>query len=67
MPKMRNRKRSNYRANKKGETIQCGACATKINLKDKNGRVGKGTKQVQDAIASLGKTVKKIGGSLKVK
>ena len=52
---------------KKGETIQCVVCATKISLKDKTGSVKKGTKQVQDAIDSLEKTVKKIGGSLKVK
>ena len=52
---------------KKGETIECVVCATKISLKDKAGSVEKGTKQVQDAIDSLEKTVKKIGGSLKVK
>ena len=52
---------------KKGETIQCIVCATKINLKDKNGRVAKGTKKAQDAVDSLEITVKKIGGSLKVK
>jgi hypothetical protein len=52
---------------KKGETIQYVVCATKISLKDKNGSVKKGTKQVQKAIGSLEKTVKKIGGSLKVK
>jgi len=51
---------------KKGETIQCIVCATKINLKDKNGRVAKGTKKVQDVVDSLEITVKKIGGSLKV-
>jgi DNA-directed RNA polymerase subunit RPC12/RpoP len=52
---------------KKGETIQCVVCATKISLKDKGGSVKKGTKQVQKAIDSLEKAVKKIGGSLKVK
>ncbi len=52
---------------KKGETLQCIVCATKINLKDKNGSVRKGAKKVQDAIDSLEKTTKKIGGSLKVK
>jgi DNA-directed RNA polymerase subunit RPC12/RpoP len=52
---------------KRGESIQCIVCATKINLKDKNGRVAKGTKKVQDAVVSLEKTVKKIGGSLKLK
>jgi DNA-directed RNA polymerase subunit RPC12/RpoP len=52
---------------KRGATIQCVVCATKINLKDKNGSVTKGTKEVQEAIDSLEKTVKKIGGSLKVK
>jgi DNA-directed RNA polymerase subunit RPC12/RpoP len=52
---------------KKGKTIQCIVCATKINVKDKNGKVAKGTKKVQDAIDSLEKTVKEIGGSLKVK
>ena len=51
---------------KKGLTIQCIVCATKINIKDKNGKVAKETKQVQEAIDSLEKTVKKIGGSLKV-
>jgi DNA-directed RNA polymerase subunit RPC12/RpoP len=52
---------------KKGATIQCVVCATKIGLKDKNGNVAKRTKEVQDAIDSLEKTVKKIGGSLKTK
>ena len=52
---------------KRGEVIQCVVCATKINLKDKNGSVEKGTKQVQDVVDSLEKTVKKIGGSLKLK
>jgi DNA-directed RNA polymerase subunit RPC12/RpoP len=52
---------------KKGETIQCIVCATKITLKDKNGDVVKGLKQVQDVVDSLEKTVKKIGGSLKIK
>jgi DNA-directed RNA polymerase subunit RPC12/RpoP len=52
---------------KKGATIQCIVCATKISLKDKSGSVAKGTKEVQAAIDSLEKTVKKIGGSLKVK
>ena len=52
---------------KKGESIQCVVCATKINLKDENGRVAKVTKQVQDVIDSLEKTVKKIGGSLQLK
>jgi hypothetical protein len=52
---------------KRGEVFQCVVCATKINLKDKNGRVAKETKQVQDVIDSLEKTVKKLGGSLKVK
>jgi Zn ribbon nucleic-acid-binding protein len=52
---------------KNGETIECVVCATKISLKDKNGSVKKGTKHVQKAIDSLEKTVKKIGGSLKVK
>ena len=52
---------------KRGESIQCVVCATKISLKDENGRVAKGTKQVQDAVDSLEKTVRKIGGSLKLK
>jgi len=52
---------------KKGATIQCAVCATKINLKDKNGSVAKETKQVQDAIDSLEKTIKKIGGRLTIK
>jgi ribosomal protein S27E len=52
---------------RKGKTIQCIVCATKITMIDKNGSVAKGTKQVQDAVDSLEKTVKKIGGSLKVK
>ena len=52
---------------KKGITIQCIVCATKIALKDKKGDVAKGTKQVQDVVDSLEKTVRKIGGSLKIK
>jgi hypothetical protein len=52
---------------KKGETIQCIICTTKISLKDENGRVAKVTKQVQEIIDSLEKTVKRIGGSLKLK
>ena len=52
---------------KRGETIQCVVCAIKISFKDKNGSVEKGIKQVQEAIDSLEITVKKIGGSLKVK
>jgi len=52
---------------KKGKTIQCIVCAIKITLKDKNGDVARGTKQVQDMVDSLEKTVNKIGGSLKVK
>jgi hypothetical protein len=52
---------------KRGESIQCIACATKISLKDENGRVAKVTKQVQDVMESLEKTVEKIGGSLKLK
>lgn len=52
---------------KKGETIECVVCATKIGLKDKNGSLEKGTKQVQDALDSLEKTIKKMGGSLQVK
>lgn len=52
---------------KSGESIQCVVCATRISLKDENGRVAEGTKQVQDAVDSLEKTVKKIGGSLKLK
>lgn len=51
----------------KGETIQCIVCATKISLKDKGGSVKKGTKQVQGAIDSLERAVKKIGDSLQVK
>ena len=52
---------------KKGETIECVVCATKISLKDEAGSVEKGTKQVQDAIDSLEKTVCKIGGIMQVK
>jgi DNA-directed RNA polymerase subunit RPC12/RpoP len=52
---------------KTGKSIQCIVCATKITLKDKNGDVAKGIKKVQDVVDSLEKTVKKIGGSLKVK
>jgi len=52
---------------KRGESIQCIACATKISLKDENGRVAKVTKQVKDVMESLEKTVEKIGGSLKLK
>lgn len=52
---------------KRGETMQCIVCTTKINLKDENGRVAKVTMQVQDVIDSLEKTVEKIGGSLKFK
>ena len=51
---------------KKGETIQCIVCATKINLKDEDGRVAKGTKQVKDVIDSLEKTVRRIGGTLQL-
>ena len=50
---------------KRGEIIQCQVCTTKISLKDKNGSVEKETKQLQDAIDSLEKTVKKIGGRLR--
>jgi hypothetical protein len=39
----------------------------KISLEDENGRVAKVTKQVQDVMESLEKTVEKIGGSLKLK
>jgi peptide subunit release factor 1 (eRF1) len=52
---------------RKGKTIQCIVCATKITLIDKNGAVAKGTKQVQDVVDSLEKNVRKIGGSLKIK
>ena len=52
---------------KRGESIQCVVCATRISLKDENGGVAKETKQVQDAVDSLEKTVEKIGGSLKLK
>jgi|GEM_PF-1120956 len=52
---------------KRGDSIQCIACVTKISLKDENGRVAKVTKQVQDVMESLEKTVEKIGGSLKLK
>ena len=52
---------------KRGASIQCIACATKISLKDENGRVAKVTKQVKDVMESLEKTVEKIGGSLKLK
>jgi DNA-directed RNA polymerase subunit RPC12/RpoP len=45
---------------KKGETIQCVVCATKISLKDKNGRVAKGTKQVQKAVDSLEKVLRAL-------
>jgi DNA-directed RNA polymerase subunit RPC12/RpoP len=52
---------------KRGENIQCITCATKISLKDENGRVAKVTKQVQDVMESLEEMVEKIGGSLKLK
>ena len=52
---------------KRGEIIQCVVCATKISLEDTEGSVDKGTKNVQEAIDSLEKTVKKIGGSLEAK
>ena len=52
---------------KRGESIQCVVCATRISLRDKNGSVEKETKQIQDAMDSLEKTVKKIGGSLQLK
>ena len=52
---------------KRGEIIQCHVCTTKISLKDKNGSVEKETKQLQDVIDSLEKTVKKIGGRLRFK
>lgn len=51
---------------KRGESIQCGVCATRVSLKDENGRVAKGTKQVQDAVDSLEKTVRSIGGNLQL-
>jgi len=51
---------------KRGEVIQCIVCATKINLKDEDGRVAKGTKQVKDVIDSLEKTVRRIGGTLQL-
>jgi len=52
---------------KRGETVQCNNCGTMINLKDKDGSVAKGTKKVQDALDSLEKQVKKLGGSLQIK
>ena len=60
MSKMRNRKRSKFKANKKGEIIQCHVCTTKSTLQDKNGNVEKETKQLQDVIDSLEKTIKKL-------
>ena len=52
---------------KKGQTIQCIVCATKINIKDENGRVAKETKKAQDVMDSLENAVKEIGGVLKLK
>ena len=52
---------------KKGQTIQCIVCATKINIKDENGRVAKETKKAQDVMDSLENAVKEIGGVLKPK
>ena len=51
---------------RRGEVIQCVVCTTRISLKDENGRVAKGTKQVQDDVDSLEKTVRSIGGSLQL-
>ena len=44
---------------KRGESIQCVVCATRISLRDKNGSVEKETKQIQDAMDSLEKPLKK--------
>ena len=49
---------------KRSEVIQCVVCAARISLKDENGRVAKGTKQVQDVVDSLEKAVRIMGGSL---
>ena len=52
---------------KKGQTIQCIVCATKINIKDENGRMAKETKKAQDVMDSLENAVKEIDGVLKLK
>lgn len=52
---------------KRGETIQCVVCGTKIGLKDSDGSIGKETWQVQEAVDSMELALKKIGCSLQVK
>ena len=57
----------NLRQIKRGEIIQRQVCTTKISLQDKNGNVEKETKQLQDVMDSLEKTIRKIGGRLRLK
>jgi Zn ribbon nucleic-acid-binding protein len=46
---------------KNEETIQCVGCATKIHLKDTNGSVRQATKQVQDSLDELKRTLRRFG------
>jgi DNA-directed RNA polymerase subunit RPC12/RpoP len=51
---------------KRGETIQCAVCGTKIGLKDNDGSIEKQVIQLQEAVDLLEVALKKIRGSLDV-
>jgi DNA-directed RNA polymerase subunit RPC12/RpoP len=51
---------------KRGETIQCAVCGTKIGLKDNDGSIEKQVIQLQEAVDALELALKKIRGSLDV-
>ena len=43
------------------ETVQCNSCGTKINLKDKDKSVLKGTENVQRSLDDLERTLRRMG------
>lgn len=45
------------------ETIQCLNCGVKINLKDKDGGVRRGTRDIQRALDDLNRTLRRFGRS----
>jgi DNA-directed RNA polymerase subunit RPC12/RpoP len=51
---------------KRGETIQCAVCSTKIGLNDNDGSIEKQVIHVQEEVDSLELVLKKIRGSLDV-
>jgi DNA-directed RNA polymerase subunit RPC12/RpoP len=60
-PKCKTKLKVSLRQIEREETIQCNGCGTKIDLKDQNKSVLKGTENAQQALDDLERALRRIG------